>query len=74
VPNDYWEASSPLYRKTVFTGMAFLGIGIVLSIVGNFGHIMWLTYASIAVIGIGLVAHLVGLGIRVRDAKRRARQ
>lgn len=70
--NDFWEAASPLYKKTVLTGMAFLGVGIVLSIIGNVGHILWLTYASIAIIGIGLVVHLVGLGIRVRDAKRRA--
>jgi hypothetical protein len=73
VPNDFWEAASPLYRKVVLSGMAFLGVGIVLSIVANLGHIVWLLYASMAVIGFGLVTHLVGMGIRVRDAKRRLR-
>ncbi|ASN54047.1 DUF3188 domain-containing protein [Sinomonas sp. R1AF57] len=51
--------------------MAFLGVGIVLSIIANLGHIMWLLYASMAIIGVGLVTHLVGLGIRARDARRR---
>jgi uncharacterized protein YoxC len=35
---------------------------------------VWLLYASMAVIAVGLVTHLVGMGIRVRDAKRRLRQ
>ena len=74
MPNDYWETASPLYKKVVFSGMAFLGIGIVLSIVANLGHITWLLYGSMAVIGVGLVIHLIGLGLRVRDAKRRLRQ
>lgn len=74
MPNDYWETASPLYKKVVLSGMAFLGVGIVLSIVANLGHIMWLLYGSMAVIGVGLVIHLIGLGLRVRDAKRRLRQ
>ncbi|MDQ0258845.1 DUF3188 domain-containing protein [Sinomonas atrocyanea] len=74
MPNDYWETASPLYKKVVFSGMAFLGIGIVLSIVANLGHVTWLLYPSIAVIGVGLVIHMVGLGIRVRETKRRLRK
>ncbi|GAB3281600.1 hypothetical protein GCM10027449_22770 [Sinomonas notoginsengisoli] len=74
MPNDSWETASPLYKKIVLTGMAFLGVGIIASLVGNLGHIMWLTYASIAIIGIGLLTHLLGLGVRIRDAKRRARR
>ncbi|WP_255405293.1 MULTISPECIES: DUF4337 domain-containing protein [Sinomonas] len=69
--NSFWETASPLYRKVVLSGMAFLGVGIVLSIIANLGHIMWLLYASMAIIGVGLVTHLVGLGIRARDARRR---
>ena len=74
MPNDFWETASPLYKKVVLSGMAFLAVGIVLSVVANLGHIMWLIYASMAIIGVGLVTHLTGLGIRVRDAKRRLKQ
>ena len=69
--NSFWETASPLYRKVVLSGMAFLGVGIVLSVIANLSHIMWLLYASMAIIGVGLVTHLVGLGIRARDARRR---
>ncbi|WP_077490591.1 hypothetical protein [Sinomonas mesophila] len=70
--NDFWETASPLYRKVVLSGMAFLGVGIALTIAANLGRVTWLLYASMAIIGIGLVTHLVGIGIRVRDARRRA--
>lgn len=70
--NDFWETAPPVYRRVVFAGMAFLGVGIVLSIIANLGHITWLLYASMAIIGVGLVMHLAGLGIRVREARRRA--
>jgi hypothetical protein len=46
----------------------------VLSIVANLGHVAWLLWPSIAVIGIGLIVHMVGLGIRVREAKRRLKR
>ena len=72
--NDFWETASPLYRKVVLSGMAFLGVGIALNIAANFGRVTWLLYASMAIIAVGLVAHLAGIGIRVRDAKRRARR
>ena len=74
MPNDYWENASPLYKRVVLSGMAFLAVGILLSVVGNLGHLMWLVYASMAIIGVGLVTHLVGLGIRVRESKRRLRR
>ncbi|GAB4099402.1 hypothetical protein [Sinomonas halotolerans] len=69
--NDFWENASPLYRKVVLSGMAFLGVGILLNIVANLGRIQWLLFASMAIIAIGLLTHLAGIGIRVRDAKRR---
>ena len=74
MPNDYWETASPLYKKVVFSGMAFLGVGIVLSIVANLGHVTWLLWHSIAVIGVGIIVHMIGLGIRVRETKRRLKQ
>ncbi|NUP74693.1 MAG: DUF3188 domain-containing protein [Sinomonas sp.] len=53
--------------------MALLGVGLVLNIIANLAHVAWLLYASMAIIGLGLVTHLVGLGIRARDARRRLR-
>jgi hypothetical protein len=71
--NEFWENASPLYKRVVFSGMAFLGVGIILSIPANLAHITWLLFASMAIIGLGLVTHLVGLGVRTRDARRRVR-
>ena len=72
--NDFWETASPLYRKVVLSGMAFLGVGIALNIAANLARVTWLLYASMAIIAVGLVTHLAGIGIRARDAKRRARR
>lgn len=71
--NDFWENASPLYKRVVLLGMALLGVGLILNITANLAHIMWLLYGSMAVIGLGLVTHLVGLGVRTRDARRRLR-
>ena len=69
--NDIWEAASPLYKRVVLSGMTLLGVGIILSVSANLGRITWLLYASLVIIGLGLVTHLVGIGIRVRDTRRR---
>ncbi|WP_211129051.1 hypothetical protein [Sinomonas albida] len=71
--NDFWENASILYKRVVFSGMALLGVGILLSIVANLAHVTWLLWASMAIVGLGLVTHLVGLGIRTRDTRRRLR-
>lgn len=70
---DFWETASPLYRKVVVSAMIFLGIGVILNIVANVGHVAWLLYASVAIIGVGLAAHLWGIGIRARNTRRRLR-
>lgn len=71
--NDFWENASPLYKRVVLSGMALLGVGLILNISANLGHVVWLLYASLAIIGLGLVTHLVGVGIRARDTRRRLR-
>ncbi|WP_138414282.1 DUF3188 domain-containing protein [Sinomonas gamaensis] len=71
--NDFWENASPLYRRVVLSGMALLGVGIILNISANLGRVAWLLYASLTIIGLGLVTHLVGIGIRARDTRRRLR-
>lgn len=68
--NDFWENASPLYKRVVLSGMALLGVGLILNISANLGHVAWLLYASLAIIGLGLVTHLVGVGIRARDTRR----
>ncbi|MCH6469248.1 DUF3188 domain-containing protein [Sinomonas terrae] len=71
--NEFWETAPPLYKKVVLSGMAFLGVGIILNIVANLSHVTWLLYASLVIIGVGLVAHLFGIGIRAREMRRRIR-
>lgn len=70
--NDFWETASPLYRRVVLSGMAFLVVGIALNIAANLGRVTWLLYASMAIIAVGLLTHLAGIGMRVRETKRRA--
>jgi hypothetical protein len=73
MPNDFWENASLLYKRVVLSGMTLLGVGLILNISASLGHVGWLLYASLAIIGLGLVTHLVGVGIRARDTRRRLR-
>ncbi|KHL01797.1 hypothetical protein [Sinomonas humi] len=71
--NDFWETAPPLYRKVVLSGMAFLGVGIICNIVANLANVVWLLFVSLAIIAVGIVAHLFGIGIRAREMRRRLR-
>ena len=67
--NTPWEASSGLYKKLTFGSMAVSGTGIVLAFIGANTHNRPLMYTALGIIGIGLVAHVIGLVVRARDAR-----
>ncbi len=67
--NTPWEASSGLYKKLAIGSMAVSGTGIVLALIGANTHNRPLMYTAMGIIGIGLVAHVIGLVIRARDAR-----
>ncbi|MFL4473230.1 hypothetical protein ACIPVK_04470 [Paeniglutamicibacter sp. MACA_103] len=67
--NTPWEASSGLYKKLTFGSMAVSGTGIVLALIGANTHNRPLMYTAMGIIGIGLVAHVIGLVVRARDAR-----
>jgi hypothetical protein len=66
-----WDLGSPLYRKLVISAMVLIGAGILLSVIGASASIQWLIWAAIAVIATGLLTHLAGLLVRLRDARAR---
>jgi hypothetical protein len=67
--NTPWEASSGLYKKLAIGSMVVSGTGIVLALIGANTHNRPLMYTAMGIIGIGLVAHMIGMGIRARDAR-----
>ncbi|MCW1249731.1 DUF3188 domain-containing protein [Acaricomes phytoseiuli] len=71
--SEYWRVASPAYKTIVFTAMALLGLGIVLTILsavtGNNGQV----WPSMPFLIAGAVLHLVGLVVRMLDVRRRLR-
>jgi hypothetical protein len=67
--NTPWEASSGLYKKLAFGSIIISGTGIILAIIGANMQNTVLMYAAIGIIGLGVLAHLVGMTVRARDAK-----
>lgn len=71
--NTPWDTGSPLYRKLVISALVLTGVGIVLAVAGAMLQADGLVFAAMPVIVAGLAAHLAGLVVRGRDARRRHR-
>jgi hypothetical protein len=69
--NTPWDTGSPLYRKLVVSALLLTGAGILLSIAGAAAGPTPLVYVALPMIVAGLTAHIAGLVIRARDARRR---
>lgn len=69
---DPWRTGTPAYRVALVTGMGgtFLGIMvlIVAALVGSESTAATLRTTGLVLIGIGLFSHLVGIGLRRRQA------
>jgi predicted membrane channel-forming protein YqfA (hemolysin III family) len=70
VLNEFWATASTTYKVLVFTAMGLLAVGLILNIVGNSTQNTGLATASLPVIGLGLVLHLVGFGYRGRQIRK----
>ncbi|MDI3331448.1 MAG: hypothetical protein QJR09_12075 [Micrococcus sp.] len=68
-----WDHGSKAYRITLLTGTGLILVGIILAVVGGALQALPVQWAALALIGCGLVTHLVAQVIRARDAQRRHR-
>ncbi|MFY9636977.1 MAG: DUF3188 domain-containing protein [Cellulosimicrobium cellulans] len=62
--NEFWSVASKLYKALVFSAMGLITAGLVISILGNATQNQGLAFASLPVIGIGLVLHGAGVAVR----------
>jgi cell division protein FtsW (lipid II flippase) len=74
VLNEFWATASTSYKVLVFTAMGLLAVGLILNIVGNSTQNTGLATASLPVIGLGLILHLVGFGYRGRQIRKTLRK
>lgn len=65
-----WDTGSVAYQRLILTGMALLGIGILLAIIGAVTSVMMLSKIAIAFLALGVVVHLMGQWTRFRQALR----
>jgi cell division protein FtsW (lipid II flippase) len=70
VLNEFWATAPTAYKVLVFSAMGLIAAGIILNIVGNSTQNAGLVTASLPVIGLGLILHLVGFGYRGRQIRK----
>ena len=68
--NEFWASASTTYKILVFSAMGLIAVGIILNILGNTSQNQGLAVASLPVIGLGLVLHIVGLVVRGQQIRR----
>jgi predicted membrane channel-forming protein YqfA (hemolysin III family) len=70
VLNEFWASASTTYKILVFSAMGLIAVGIILNILGNTSQNQGLAVASLPVIGLGLVLHIVGLVVRGQQIRK----
>lgn len=68
--NEFWATAPASYKVLVFSAMGLIAVGIILNIAGNAAHNQGLMVASLPVIGLGLVLHVVALVIRGQHIRK----
>ncbi|RAN77608.1 hypothetical protein B5P43_19335 [Bacillus sp. SRB_336] len=68
--NDFWETAPPAYKYAVFGGMGLTALGIIIIIIGAVTSTPYLTFVGLPFIGVGLIAHMVSLGVRSRAVRK----
>ncbi|CAN7477530.1 putative membrane channel-forming protein YqfA (hemolysin III family) [Arthrobacter sp. PvP023] len=68
--NEFWATASTSYKVLVFSAMGLIAVGIVLNLVGNTSGNQGLAVASLPVIGLGLVLHVVGIVVRGQQIRK----
>ena len=72
--NEFWATAPTAYKVLVFGAMGLIAAGIILNIAGNSTQNAGLVTASLPVIGLGLILHLVGFGYRGRQIRKTLRK
>lgn len=67
---EFWESASTTYKALVFSAMGLLAVGITLNLVGNASGNQDLAVASLAVIGLGLILHIIGIVVRGQTIRK----
>lgn len=68
--NEFWATASAAYKVLVFSAMGLIAAGIILNLVGNTSNNQGLAVASLPVIGLGLVLHVVGIVVRGQQIRK----
>ncbi len=68
--NEFWATASTAYKVLVFSAMGLIAVGIILNLVGNTSNNQGLAVASLPVIGLGLVLHVVGIVVRGQKIRK----
>lgn len=68
--NEFWATASTAYKVLVFSAMGLIAAGVVLNLVGNTSGNQGLAVASLPVIGVGLVLHVVGIVVRGQQIRK----
>jgi len=74
VLNEFWATAPTRYKVLVFSAMGLIAVGIILTLIGNTSGNQGLAVASLPLIGLGLVLHVVGLVVRGQAIRRNLRR
>ena len=74
VLNEFWATAPASYKILVFSAMGLIAAGIILNLAGNGTHNQGLMVASLPVIGLGLVLHIVALVVRGQQVRKNLRK
>jgi predicted membrane channel-forming protein YqfA (hemolysin III family) len=74
VLNEFWATAPTRYKVLVFSAMGLIAVGIILTIIGNTGGNQGLAMASLPLIGLGLVLHVVGIVVRGQSIRKNLRR
>jgi hypothetical protein len=70
VLNEFWAVAPASYKILVFSAMGLIATGIILNLAGNAAHNQGLMVASLPVIGVGLLLHVVALVVRGQHIRK----
>jgi predicted membrane channel-forming protein YqfA (hemolysin III family) len=74
VLNEFWATAPTRYKVLVFSAMGLIAVGIILNLIGNTGGNQGLAVASLPLIGLGLVLHVVGMVVRGQSIRKNLRR
>ena len=72
--NEFWATAPTRYKVLVFSAMGLIAVGIIMNIIGNTGGNQGLAMASLPLIGLGLVLHVVGIVVRGQSIRKNLRR